>query len=486
MRKLLSFLILSLLSVASFAGEQFIVKDGRANAQIVIAAENRPRMATLAALELQHFIQKISGARLPIVTTPDSLVPVKIYVGKSPETEKLGVKTDDLKYGSFRVASGNGWLALVGDDRDFVPPLQPWPTARSDREKAIAAWKKLIESKTDAAWAYPFLAAAKSYWNPKDFDKAMDSRYGEGTAALWKTGGNTIKGFYEQDENGSLNAAHDFLRELGVRLYMAGEENEIIPKMASIPLKEVNKTSVPDYAFRNWNWYSYPEFSLDDMLWARRIGMNSMDQVAGPIQWVHGLVIVHASEECKKNHPDFYAIIGGKRDFEHKGHGSACFSSEGLEKEAVKYIKFVFEDLKLNLADIWPGDGLKPCDCEKCRGKTPSELVWGFANRVATELYKTHPDKIVSCGAYTSYIDPPDTIEKFSPNLAVWISNSGRPKMMDPDFWNKHWTRVQKWQSKLAPGRIFRSENNRYHILGIGESKEGKTVRGAPIAYPII
>ncbi|HPN84555.1 MAG TPA: hypothetical protein PK821_04375, partial [Victivallales bacterium] len=116
MRKLFTSLMFLALSLASFAEEQFIVKDGKPNAQIVIAAEKRPRMATLAALELQHFIQKMSGARLPIVNSPDASVPVKIYVGKSPETEKLGIKTDDLKYGAFKIASGEGWLALVGDD----------------------------------------------------------------------------------------------------------------------------------------------------------------------------------------------------------------------------------------------------------------------------------------------------------------------------------------------------------------------------------
>mgnify|MGYP001266309855 CR=1 FL=1 len=63
MRKLLAGLMLVLLSLASFAEEQFIVKDGKPNAQIVIAAENRPRMTTLAALELRRGIEKISGAR---------------------------------------------------------------------------------------------------------------------------------------------------------------------------------------------------------------------------------------------------------------------------------------------------------------------------------------------------------------------------------------------------------------------------------------
>jgi len=488
MRKSISSLLLFVLSLASFAEEQFIVKDGESNAQIVITAENRPRMVSLAALELQYFIQKMSGARLPIVTSADTSAPLKIYVGKSPETDKLGIKTDDLKYGAFKIVSGDEYLVLIGKDSDFVPPFQPWPTSKADLESVAAVWKKMIEGKTDAGWGYPFSLEYKKYWNPKTFDEIMDGRYGKGSAALWKTGGNSTPGFWEHDESGSLNAVHDLLRGLGVRTYMAGEENEIIPKMASIPLQNINKTNFPDYAMRDWQWYGYGAFSFDDVLWSRRIGMNSTYQITGPSAGAgsHGLIYVYGSDECKKNHPEYFAIFAGERVFEHKGHGSACFSSEGLEKETVKYIRFIFENLNLPSVDIWPGDGLKPCQCEKCQRLTPSEMVWGFANRVATEVYKTHPDRIITCGAYTSYIDAPDTIEKFSPNLAVWIANSGRAKMLDPEHWDQFMKRIQKWHSKISAGHIFRAENNRYHVSGFSETSEGKTVRGRPIEYPVI
>ncbi|WP_145048269.1 DUF4838 domain-containing protein [Lignipirellula cremea] len=119
---------------------------------------------------------------------------------------------------------------------------------------------------------------------------------------------------------------------------------------------------------------------------------------------------------------------------------------------------------------------LRLCECEKCKGRSASELVWGFADRVSREVYKTHPDRRITCGAYTTYIDAPDTIEKFSPNLCVWIANAGRPLMEDSEHWTDYWNRVQKWQSKVAPGNILRLENNRYHIWG----------KGAPISYPVL
>lgn len=38
------------------------------------------------------------------------------------------------------------------------------------------------------------------------FDKLLDENYGEGSSTLWLSGGNTLKGFWNQDQNGSLNA----------------------------------------------------------------------------------------------------------------------------------------------------------------------------------------------------------------------------------------------------------------------------------------
>ncbi|MFN2351672.1 MAG: DUF4838 domain-containing protein, partial [Kiritimatiellia bacterium] len=159
-----------------------------------------------------------------------------------------------------------------------------------------------------------------------------------------------------------------------------------------------------------------------------------------------------------------------------------CFTSPGLTRESVNYIRFLFDTYDLPSVDIWPTDGLRLCQCDGCKGQTASELVWGYADRVAREVYKTHPDKRITCGAYTSYIEAPDTIDQFSPNLAVWIANSGRPKMEEPEHWSDYWARVQKWQSKMAPGNILRLENNRYHIWGVADDG----VRGLPLTYPVV
>ncbi len=68
---LLATVLLALASPPIAAAKTLLVENGQPRAEIVVA-ENRPRMTTLAALELRQFIERMSGARLPIVTAPTS------------------------------------------------------------------------------------------------------------------------------------------------------------------------------------------------------------------------------------------------------------------------------------------------------------------------------------------------------------------------------------------------------------------------------
>lgn len=88
------FYALLLLGVASSqaATNTFIVKNGQPRAEIVIV-EKPLRSVRIAADDLLAFVQKSSGARLPIVTEPSGKA-VKLFVGCSEHTDRLGVMAD--------------------------------------------------------------------------------------------------------------------------------------------------------------------------------------------------------------------------------------------------------------------------------------------------------------------------------------------------------------------------------------------------------
>lgn len=438
-----------------------LVENGQPKAEIVVAPA-RPRMTTLAALELQHYLHKMSGARLPIVTEASDTGVLKIYVGRSPGTDKLGITPDGLNYGAFRIASGTDWLVLLGKDLDFTPP-QEMPLTRGDIERAEAAWAEKTKGKT-VGWGNPFTGDHRKYWNPGTFAEILTNRYGPEAIALWKGDNEELTGFWEYDESGSLNAVSDLLRRLGVRWFMPGELGAAVPASSTISIAPINETVQPGFAVRDWLYYGYAGFSFDEVLYGRHLGMNSGIEKVGTLTGPHGLTKVTTHEAMKAANPEYYALIGGKRDTEHRGHGTPNFVSDALVEETANYVRFLYDTYDAPLVDLWPVDGLVPPQDEASRGKTASELVWGFIDRVAREVYKTHPDRLVGGGAYTSYLEPPDSIEKFSPNVLVQLSNRARPRMMDDEYWAAYQALVEKWKSKLAPGNLMRYENNRYFI----------------------
>ncbi len=185
---LLTVLLLAPLALVH-AADRFIVEDGQPRAAIVVA-EKPTRSAKLAAGELQAFVEKISGGRLPIVTVSAGDLPVIIYVGESEPARRAGVDAEGLERDAFRVASGPDWLALVGRDWDFTP-VEPWARNHGDWQKnREAEWLSLAGH----PWRNP--VAASLY---KDYNKTLD---------IWNL-----------DHRGTLNAVYAFLRDLGVRWY---------------------------------------------------------------------------------------------------------------------------------------------------------------------------------------------------------------------------------------------------------------------------
>ncbi|TWU05126.1 hypothetical protein CA54_58140 [Symmachiella macrocystis] len=127
---LILFLVLLLTPLAPIqAAETFLVEDGQPRAEII--ADNPQRSVRLAAQELQDYVLKISGSKLPLVTQPSENA-TKIFVGRSPNTDALKLTPFELKYGAYRIVSGRNWLAFLGDDTDFVP-IEPWAKNNNHR-----------------------------------------------------------------------------------------------------------------------------------------------------------------------------------------------------------------------------------------------------------------------------------------------------------------------------------------------------------------
>lgn len=418
---------LSAMIAASPAVGTQIVQDGVAKAEIVIAAEPA-RMTKFAAKELQAYVKKISGAELPIVTEPSSDNVAKIYVGESSYTDALGINTEGLDHGAYRMVSGPDWLALVGPDEDFVP-IEPWGRSRSPEETAR------VNSEWDEI-------TGDTFWN--NF-RELYVKY-DADLDVW-----------QYDDTGTLNAVYDFLRSLGVRWFAPGEIGEVVPQSSSIALPQVDETVIPDFALRRLSYY-HEFISWGDLfLWNLRLGLNPGHDLIGATQSGHGQKFVTMRDEMKAAHPEMYAIWEGKRATDHKDAGAVSLTSPMLKEKHLKYVRAVFDHFQEQAISLDPVDGIGRAISENdAEYATPergihgamSDYVWGYIDEIAREIHKSHPDRTVAGSAYSAYQLPPEKIDEFSPNLAIaearWRSN-----FHDKEAQAYHRKLREEWLAKL-------------------------------------
>ena len=97
-----------------------IVKGGDPRATIVVAAD-APEKVNLAAEDLQNYLEKISGAKLPRATDTEDVKGTRILVGRSKQTDAAGVPipsglTPSRREEGFTIVCREPYLVLAGND----------------------------------------------------------------------------------------------------------------------------------------------------------------------------------------------------------------------------------------------------------------------------------------------------------------------------------------------------------------------------------
>ena len=409
--------LISALAIAQ-AREPLLVEDGQPRAEIILSL-TPTRSQRLAAQEFRDDIEKISGARLPIVTTPTGKMPSKVFIGHSAHTDTLGILPAGLKYGAYRITTGVDWIVLIGDDSDFTP-IAPFAQSNGDIKRAQAEWKKI----TGAPWGMP---------NTGIYKHRLKLPGGTGKPDGAVTAKNEVLELWGLDERGSFNAVCAFMHKLGARWYLPGELGEVMPTMKTIPLTKINEIVQPDFPLRQFN-VRFGTVGPAISQWAMRLGIRHDES----LQIAHGMANMTGNEETFKAHPEWFALYGGKRDIKPgSSTNQLCYSSEELFQETVRWARTQLDTYHFESVSIMPPDGYTSlCQCDKCQGKASperdqrgllSDYVWDFVNRVAKEIGKTHPHaKVLNC-AYGTYSLPPLKISKLEPNVLVCIVGGRRP-----------------------------------------------------------
>ena len=442
-----------------------LIVDGKPAASIIIPSEPCSPV-NLAALELQHHIHLISGARLPIISSDKSVKGNKIHIGKTDYIIEKGISLDDFDEQEYAIFFEGENLLLFG--RDW------FPSVKNKEEHGVDIILTSLEDSRDSI----------------DYNKAVNSKNQDPLPI-------ELPGYY--DEQGSLYATYDFMESaLGVRWFGPSDFNVVYDKSKNISVKAENKRRSPQMKYRNGTDISGP------MIMAQ-YGHPSKDALAlfyrrlrrGGEKWAANHTLSSFQDRFLNQDSELFEGIHEEYFAENRNGGphtrQLCYTNESLIDELIKDAGNFFDGKgikgrQIALGDyfaILPLDNNQWCLCETCQsvllndtesfngnhfssGKA-SNYIFGFMNKVAKGLQKTHPDKKIATLAYHDYSYYPDKIE-LEPNISISPCLHNR-NYMSPEIkkhemkWYKDWVANAKAPIYLWNYSTFPTERG---VLGIG------------------
>ena len=238
-------------------------------------------------------------------------------------------------------------------------------------------------------------------------------------------------------ENGTLYAVYDFLeRCCGVRWYAPGQIGLVCPKTPTLVVHGIEIRRAPAMLHR---WITPSPLYLpgppqkvperDVQLWKLRM------RIGGKNFWVcHSFYGYY--DRFLKTHPDWFA----------QGYSGQppqmCYTHPGFIQQVVQDARDYFDGKGIKpgataVGDVFglvPMDNMSWCKCPRCQAELnkaeeknqqfnngkASDYVFGFVNKVAREVRKTHPSKRIGALAYSDYAYYP-VKEPVEPNVVVQL-----------------------------------------------------------------
>ena len=358
-----------------------ITENGKAKATIVVAAD-APYKNQLAAKELKHFLDRISGADFVIKTDDQKVTGPKILVGRSRYTAKMkldipsGQSYEEIKEG-FIVKTVGKDLVLAGND-------DGWKLATSRGGRP---------SKRKGA----------------DPNRPWDLNFG----TAYK---------------GTLFAVYAFLEQLGCRWYMPGKVGEVVPSNKNIAVGKLDIFERPGFLMRGY-WLT-PDKSAANDLDAFFHRNRFLEFSAGFSNAEDSSIHRFITNRMFEKHPEYFGLLpdGKGRDIK-----VICMTHPDVEEILVKKIREFFKkNPDITYVGFAPHDGMFICYCPNClaangnirkegiagRGKpSVSGSYYRLISNVAARLKPEFPDKIISASIYCGRIYTPPTEFKFADNV---------------------------------------------------------------------
>lgn len=219
---------------------------------------------------------------------------------------------------------------------------------------------------------------------------------------------------------GTLYGVYEFFEELCGARFLTFDHTYFPPDAAQRRIPVGVRVVNPTFAFR-WSYYGessrYPDF-------AARLRVNTVSddpKLGGRTGYrlvSHNVAYLVPPAKYGKEHPEYYALVGGQRKLEMGGGGpQLCMSNPDLI-EIVS--NAVLEEIKKNPTarniNIAQMDNDSYCTCPRCaeideREESHASATLALVNAVAEWIEKAHPDVLVSTYAYQYTRKPPRALK---------------------------------------------------------------------------
>lgn len=224
------------------------------------------------------------------------------------------------------------------------------------------------------------------------------------------------------DKGAILGVAHLLERYCGIN-YLGKDAwtvNHVqgykVQKVGDLRLPVIEWAETP--AFRYRQSVSYSE---RDPLFVDWYGMERPNQMFMDNLWVHTFDKILPSRVYGKAHPEWYALINGRR--QPGSHSQWCLTNEQLFVQVCHNLDSIFaRNPGMKMISISQNDGnFTNCHCEKC---TEVETEEGSASgpiiRFLNRLASRYPDKEFSTLAYLYSMQPPRLVKPL-PNVNIML-----------------------------------------------------------------
>lgn len=216
------------------------------------------------------------------------------------------------------------------------------------------------------------------------------------------------------------HAVWDFLYRLGHRQFFPGPRWEVVPSVAA-PEIALDVEESPSYHARRI-WYGYGTWDYNAKPYEDWCAKN---RATSGINLSTGHAyggIISGCKEAFEEHPEYYALVGGKRDV--RPQAKLCIGNANLRRLVVEYALARFDkDPDMDSISMDPSDGGGWCECEACAALgSVTDRALLLANEVAAAVNEKYPGKLVGIYAYNYHSLPPSI--KPHPRVVVSVATA--------------------------------------------------------------